>query len=254
MNSRWNLSGKKALITGATKGIGKAIAEEFLRLGAELFIVARNEKEMDLCLASWKQKGWKAQGVAADVSLKTGRQHVFTAIEKQWNGLDVLVNNVGTNIRKKVLEYSDDEYEKLMTTNMTSAFEMCRRAHPFLKKSNTASIVNIASVAGLTALRTGAIYAMSKAALIQLTRNLALEWAPDVRINAVAPWYIRTPMAEVVLKNPEYLSSVLSRTPMQRIGEPEEVAAVVAFLCMPASSYVTGECIAVDGGFSNYGF
>lgn len=254
MNQRWNLSGKKTLITGATKGIGKAIAEEFLQLGSEIFIVARNEKEIDACLASWKQKGLRASGISADVTDKKDRKRIFSTIEKDWRDFDFLINNVGANIRKKALEYSDEEYDKLIGTNMTSVFEMCRLAHPFLRKSNSACIVNLASVAGLTALRTGAIYAMAKAALIQLTRNLAFEWAPDIRVNVVAPWYIRTPMAETVLKNQEYLDAVLSRTPMKRIGEPAEVAAVVAFLCMPASSYVTGECIAVDGGFSNYGF
>ncbi len=254
MNQRWNLSGKKTLITGATKGIGKAIAEEFLELGSEIFIVARNEKEIEACLASWKQKGRKVSGISADVTDKKDRERIFGTVEKEWGSLDCLVNNAGGNIRKKALEYSDEEYNKLIGTNMTAVFEMCRLGYPMLKKSASASIVNLASVAGLTALRTGAIYAMAKAAVIQLTRNLAYEWAPDIRVNAVAPWYIRTPMAEAVLKDREYLDSVLSRTPMKRIGEPAEVAAIVAFLCMPASSYVTGECIAVDGGFSNYGF
>jgi len=104
-------------------------------------------------------------------------------------------------------------------------------------------------------LRTGTPYAMSKAALAQFSRNLAVEWAPDnIRVNAVAPWYIRTPLVEPVLKDKDFYAEVLSRTPMNRIGEPAEVAGLVAFLCMPASSYITGQCIAVDGGFTIYGF
>ena len=173
----------------------------------------------------------------------------------RWGELDILVNNVGTNIRKKAVQYSAKAYRQIFDTNLTSAFDMCRGAYPFLKKSNSASIVNISSVAGSTHVRTGAPYGMTKAALIQMTRNLAAEWAEDsIRVNCVAPWYIRTPLAETVLKNPEYLSAVLARTPMQRIGTPEEVATVVAFLGMPASSYVTGQCVSVDGGFSIFGF
>jgi Tropinone reductase 1 len=132
---------------------------------------------------------------------------------------------------------------------------MSQLAYPFLKKSGNARVINISSVSGLKHLRTGVIYAMSKAAMIQFTKNLAVEWAPDnILVNCLAPWYIKTPLAEAVLKNPEYLKDVLDRTPLGRVGEPEEVAATAAFLCMPASSYITGQCLAVDGGFSVYGF
>lgn len=255
MNSRWTLSGKKALITGATKGIGKAIADEFLSLGAEITIVARKTTEMNDLLQAWKDKGYKANGITADVSLDNDRKKIFEDLKKNWRQFDILVNNVGTNIRKKAAEYTSEEYDHILSTNIRSAFEMCMLSYPFLKNSGSGCVVNIASVGGLTALRTGAIYAMSKAALIQLSKNLAIEWASDhIRVNSIAPWYIRTPLAETVLQNPDYLKTVLSRTPMNRIGEPNEVASAAAFLCMPASSYITGQCVAVDGGFSIFGF
>ncbi|NQU80984.1 MAG: SDR family oxidoreductase, partial [Bacteroidetes bacterium] len=117
------------------------------------------------------------------------------------------------------------------------------------------NIINIASIAGQVHIRTGSIYGMTKAALIQLTRNLAGEWAEyNIRVNAIAPWYIRTPRAEAVLKDKKYYDEVISRTPMKRIGEPDEVASLTAFLCMPAAGYITGQCISVDGGFTINGF
>jgi Tropinone reductase 1 len=249
MLERWQLIGKKALITGGSKGIGRAIAEEFLQLGAEVCILARNKEEVDLLVADWEKKGWLAHGLVADVSNLKQQEEVYLTISKLWDNLDILVNNVGTNIRKKTIEYDFSEYDLILRTNLSSVFRMCQLFYPLLKKKG-GNLINIASVAGLTHMRTGSPYAISKAAILQLTKNLAVEWASDnIRVNAVAPWYIRTPLAEPVLKNPEYLQQVLNETPMKRIGEPTEVAAAVAFLAMPASSYITGQCITVDGGF-----
>jgi Tropinone reductase 1 len=152
-------------------------------------------------------------------------------------------------------ELSLDEYRRVQQVNLESCFELCRLLRPALIRGAPAAVVNNASVAGLTHLRTGAPYGMSKAAMIQLTRNLAVEWAGEgIRVNAVAPWYIRTPLAEQVLADAAYRQEVLERTPMGRVGEPEECARAIAFLCMPAAGYITGQCLAVDGGFSVFGF
>lgn len=254
-NDRWTLKGRHALITGATKGIGRGIAEDFLRLGADIFIVARNAERMDELLNDWHAAGFTANGISADVSDPEDRKRILSEIEQVWSQLDILVNNVGTNIRKKTADYSLDEYETLLSINLTSTFEMCRLTFPLLKASGRSAIVNIASVAGLTHVRTGSPYGMSKAAMVQLGKNLAVEWAPHgIRVNTVAPWYIRTPLVEPLFENKAYLSEVLSNTPMNRVGEPEEAANLVSFLCMPASSYITGQCIAVDGGFMANGF
>lgn len=255
MQSKWNLKDKIALITGATKGIGLAIADEFVELGAGVIIVARDQKMIDEQVAKYRKKGHQAWGYRADVSIKEDRISLFEQIHTGVGKLDIIINNVGMNIRKKAVTYSDDEYFKIIDTNMHATFDICKRSYRFLKKSDTGALVNIVSTAGLTHLRTGAPYGMTKAALIQLTRNLAGEWASDgIRINAVAPWYTRTPLVEKLLEDKKYLNNIIERTPIGRIAEPEEVASAVAFLCMPAASYITGECLVVDGGFLINGF
>lgn len=249
--SRWTLAGKKALVTGATRGIGKAVADEFLALGAEVFIAARTEKEVSTLLAEAEKAGSPLHGCTADLSREDDRQKLIREVSSVWSSLDILVNNAGTNIRKKVTEYSNREFDYLFETIYRSAFTVTVGLHPLLKASGSASVVMITSVAGLAHIRTGAIYGPMKAALNQLTKNLSVEWAADnIRVNAIAPWYIRTPLTEPLLNDPVYLRDILERTPLKRIGYPKEVSALAAFLCMPAAGYITGQCIAVDGGFS----
>ncbi|HMQ67608.1 MAG TPA: SDR family oxidoreductase [Ignavibacteria bacterium] len=254
MKNRWTLKNKKALVTGATRGIGRAITEEFLELGAEVFVVSRNLKDVDKMVKSYKDKGFKITGMQCDVSDKSEREDLFKRIKKDWGSLEILINNAGTNTRKKTLENSDEDFDKLMNLNMNSVFDLCKKFHPLLKKSGKGSIVNITSVAGITCVGTGSPYAMTKAAINHLTRYLSVEWAEDkIRVNAVAPWYIKTSLTMPVLKDPLKLKAILDCTPMKRAGEPVEVSAVAAFLSMDAASFITGEIIAADGGFLKYG-
>ena len=250
--ANWHLKGKKALITGATKGIGRAIAEEFLALGADILIVARNEKEVVETVAEWQKQGHNAFGCVADVSKSDERLKVIENVQQVFgDSLDILVNNVGTNIRKQLIDYQEDEYRQIFEVNLFSVVEMCRLCYPFLKNGVGANVVNVASVAGFLDVSSGPPYGMTKAAEIQLTRHLAVEWASvGIRVNAISPWYTATPLTVPVLTNPERLDKIIARTPLSRVAEPEEMASVVAFLAMDKASYITGQNISVDGGMS----
>jgi Tropinone reductase 1 len=256
-DARWRLDGQVALVSGASVGIGRAIADELLGFGADVLMVSREPDALAAAADELADRHPERElrHFAADVGDPEQRAEVFDWIEDLGTGLQILVNNAGTNVRKPTLDYADAEWRALFELNLFGAFELARFAHPLLSRHAASSIVNVGSVSGLTHVRTGSPYGASKAALHQLTRNLACEWAEDgIRVNSVAPWYIRTRRTSTVLADADYLDEVLERTPLGRVGEPEEVAAAVAFLCLPAASYITGECIAVDGGFLRFGF
>jgi len=243
----WTLKGKKALVTGGTKGIGLAITKEFLDLDCEVLVVARNTKSI---LGKLRNSAnlFTHEG---DINDANFRADLVKKIFENWGRLDVLVNNVGTNIRKKFVEYSQEEIRSVFETNLFSMLQLTHACYPLLQKSGSASIINMASVAGYTDVQSGTPYGMTKASIIQLTKHLAAEWSADhIRVNSISPWYIETPLTEPVLSQPDRLEKILARTPMGRIGKPEEVASLAAYLAMDKSSYITGQNISVDGGFS----
>ena len=254
--NRWRLDGQTALITGASAGIGLGIARELLGFGADLLLVARDADALAQARDDLAEEFPENEihGLSADVTDDQDRREILDWV-KDHGGMNLLINNAGGNHSRAATDYTEDQWRGIFETNLFSAFELSRHAWPLLSRHAASAIVNVGSVSGITHVRSGVVYGMTKAALLQMTRNLACEWAEDgIRVNAVAPWYIRTRRTSGPLSDPDYYDEVIDRTPMRRIGEPEEVAAAVGFLCLPAASYITGECIAVDGGFLRYGF
>lgn len=245
MKASWNLKDKKALITGGSKGIGLATVEAFLELGASVITVARDRKAMPVQLLD------QVTFLEGDISDPEFRESMADAVASTWNSLDILVNNAGTNIRKKFEDYPESDYRKLFEINLFSMMDITQRMLPFLKQSGAGSVINIASVAGSFDVGSGPPYGMTKAAMIQMARHLAVEWAPyHIRVNTISPWYIHTPLTDAVLTQPDRLAKIIQRTPMDRVGQPEEIASLAAFLAMDKASFITGQNIMADGGFS----
>jgi Tropinone reductase 1 len=248
MNS-WDLNQKRALVTGGSKGIGKAIVHEFLQLGAEVVFTARNAAEVAAAEQEFRQMGSPVYGIAADVAVDKDREKLLEWIGLQWGFLDILVNNAGMNIRKRVADYTEAEYRQVLEVDLVGAFELCRVLQPRLQQGHAPSVINISSVAGSFDLFTGAPYGMAKAGLIQLTRHLAVEWARyPIRVNTVSPWFTETPLVERTLAESKNSEAILAATPLRRVAQPAEVAAAVAFLAMDKASYITGHNLTVDGG------
>ncbi|KAF5446856.1 hypothetical protein F2P56_032454 [Juglans regia] len=254
-SGRWSLQGTTALVTGGSKGIGYAIVEELAALGASVHTCSRNEAELNECLRGWEKKGFRVTGSVCDLVSRPQREELMKTVSHHFEGkLNILVNNVGTNIKKSTVETTAEDFSFIVTTNLESSYHMCQLAHPLLKASGGGSIVFISSVGGHVSISTGSVYEASKGAVNQLTKSLACEWARDnIRSNCVAPWATRTPLVENDLKG-KLLELVNFRTPLGRPGEPEEVSSLVAFLCLPAASYITGQIIYLDGGMTVNGF
>ncbi|PHU20136.1 Tropinone reductase -like protein [Capsicum chinense] len=255
-DGRWSLHGMAALVTGGTRGIGYAIVEELASFGAVIYTCSRNKKDLDECLEKWQNKGYKVNGSTCDLFLEDQRNQLIEKATEHFNGkLDILVNNAAVCVPKETTKVTSADYSLMMGTNFEASYHLCQLAYPFLKASGKANIVFISSISGIMAIPFVSLYAATKGAINQLTKNLACEWGKDnIRVNAVAPWIIDTALTDTEDFESKDVENLIKRTPISRMGKPNEVSSLVAYLCFPAASYISGQIICVDGGKTVSGF
>ena len=243
------LKGKKALVTGASKGIGNAIAEALLRNGAVVYAVSRSEGDLAKLRAAASESGTEVVFKAADVSNETAITAVVKEIIKESGGLDIVVNNAGITRDGLIARMPADAWDEVLRVNLASSFYVCKAVSMHLLSRRAGSIINISSVVGLHGNAGQTNYSASKAGLIGLTKSLAQELAPrGVRVNAICPGFIGTEMTEKL--NEEQRQALFSRIPLARMGQPSEIAGAVLWLASDLSTYVTGQAITVDGGMT----
>jgi len=241
------LKDKVAIVTGASRGIGRAIAEVFAREGARVIICGRKQETLDQVA---REIGPTVKPIACHVGRLDQLEGMVGTAKREFGHIDVLVNNAGTNLAHgPCLEMTDEQFDKMVEINLKSAFRLLKLVDQGMCERGSGSIVNIASMSGLRPQSHSLLYSMTKAALIMMTQSYALELGPrGVRVNAVAPGVIQTSLSEYYWKDEKRSAEVFGRQPIQRVGQPAEIAEVVLLMASERSSYVTGQTVVVDGG------
>ena len=252
LSSVFSLEGKVALITGASKGIGFAIAEIFAAAGAKVVISSRKQDALDEMADQLKSKGYEATGIACNVGNMAELPILVEKTVEKYGTIDILVNNAATNpIFGPVHETSLEAFDKIMNVNVKAAFELSRLCFPYLRKSSGASVINISSIGGISPEHGLGIYSVSKAALISLTKVFAKEWGDaNIRVNVICPGLIQTKFSEALWSNEKIMSMIMKQLAIKRAGTSEEIGAMALFLASSASSYTTGGVFTADGGFT----
>ena len=247
----FSLVGETALVTGATRGIGRACALALARAGAQVIVGCRDEASGDEVTSQIRLLGAAATSVVMDVRSIASIDAAFDTVEREFSPVTILVNNAGFSRPALATEVAASDFDAMFELNVKGAFFAAQRAARTMNAAGGGSIVNIASQAGVVALPGESVYCMTKAAMIHMTRCLAAEWAAQgIRVNAVAPTFIRTDGTKVWLEDRASLQSLLDRIPLGRVGEPEDVAEPVVFLASRAASMITGATLAIDGGWT----
>ena len=249
----FSLEGKRALVTGGGRGIGRACACALARAGAEVLVVSRTQEQLDEVVAEITSLGGRAQALKGDIGNPEDIQRLVETVYQEWDHLDILVNNAGISpIYKATRKVTLEEWAQILDVNLNGTFHLVRDIGARMLERGSGAVVNLTSVGAERALPLLAPYSASKAALGELTRVLAVEWAGSgVRVNAVAPAYIETAMTAGVHGNQRLQQEIVERTPMGRFGQPDEVAWAVVFLASEAASYITGHTLFVDGGWTS---
>jgi 2-deoxy-D-gluconate 3-dehydrogenase len=242
-----------AVVTGGAHGIGRATAAALASLGAKVVIADLDEGASQAVVGEIAGRGGRALAIPIDVSNEASVEALFAELAEREGAVDILVNNAGVAIRRPAVELALADWEKVVAVNMTGGF-LCARAAALqmIAGDKGGAIVNVASIMGLSGggLYPNISYQTSKGAIVNMTRALAIEWAPRrIRVNAVAPTYVRTRLTAPLLENPEMLAKIEAMTPLRRLAEPDEIAAAICFLASPAAAMVTGHVLPVDGGF-----
>lgn len=250
MHELFDLSGKVALITGATRGIGLAIARVYGQAGARLAISSENADDCERVCRELAEEGFEAHAFAADLSQSDQVRHLAEAVVQAFGCVDALVCNAGVAPHLGPLaSASDADWTLTMTVNLRSAVWLTSALIPRMAEQGGGAVVLMASIAGVRGNKALGLYGLSKAGLAQLARNLAVEWGPsNVRVNAISPGVIRTDFARPLTDRPEVMEKRLALTPLRRVGTPEEVAGLALLLGSPAGGFITGQNIVVDGG------
>ncbi|GAB4410114.1 MAG: SDR family oxidoreductase [Microscillaceae bacterium] len=253
MLSQFQLSGKVAIVTGASKGIGEAIARTLAQAGAKVVVSSRNQEAVEAVAAQYRAEGWEALGLAANVGKEPEVTQLVSQTVAHFGGLDIVVNNAGTNLvyHQPLIETDMGAFDKMMDINLKGPLWLARAAYPHLKKSQSGAIINIASIEGLEPSEGLGVYSLTKAALIMMTKVLAREMGADhIRVNAICPGYIPTKLTESVFGQPEEKARILARQTIPYEAKPEDIAGLALLLASEAGAFFSGSIITADGGYT----
>jgi NAD(P)-dependent dehydrogenase (short-subunit alcohol dehydrogenase family) len=250
--ANFDLTNRIAIISGASRGIGEAIARGFVEQGATVVLTARKQENLEKVAASIRKIGGKAIPIVCHGGKSSEMKVLFTRVEQELGGLDILVNNVATNpYYGPAVDAPESTIDKTFEVNLKGFYLMIQSAAKLMKKRGGGSIINISSIAGIRPLAGEVTYGMTKAGIINLTKGFAKELGPDnIRVNAIAPGLVETSFSKALVDSDEKRAAVINRYPLRRIGKPNDIAAAAIFLASDASSYVTGSVLVVDGGSS----
>ncbi len=247
----FDLSGKVAMVTGATRGLGEVAAKALAKAGAAVAVCGRSRPDLERVSAEIRDLGRQAEGFPLDVLSRSSIDQAVSRILERFGQVDILVNNAGVNHRVPFLEFPEEEWDRVIDTNLKGYFLVAQAVVPQMLQRGYGKVINMSSILGTVALPMQAAYAASKGGVDQLTKVMALEWARSgVRVNAIGPTYFETELVAQLRNDPQRVRFIEERTPMGRWGQPRELEGIVIFLAAPASDFVTGQTVYIDGGWT----